>query len=355
LNKNILKIGTAFSGIGAKEQAVKNLNIPYRIEFACEIDRFFRTTYLNNYFPLKFYNDWFNISSDWNELPDVDLFMATIPNNMPGDFSRKKFEYIREKTFKSIHDYLKAKKPDYFIIEDTPKIANLSKHQSVFGNFLDYLGTEFEGQLSMFPNENALDYGISWRTLKNCDFGTPLRQSRLYIVGVKNNKFTFPNPKKKHIFVKDILEDLHPVCENTNSSIWLKKKISNKILDTLNIKLNINDGLLLNEIIESTDKSLTDKSENFLKNNHKVYSVDGLSPSFTGKMSLKQNRCDFGIFLVKNRLRALTVLEVFRLMGFPDDFNRPRTKLQGYRQASNSSCVPVYESLIEQILKMRDK
>ena len=36
MNNNYLKIGTVFSGVGAPEFALKKLNIPYEILFACD-------------------------------------------------------------------------------------------------------------------------------------------------------------------------------------------------------------------------------------------------------------------------------------------------------------------------------
>ena len=49
----MLRLATLFSGIGAIEQALKEMNIDYKIEFACdngerEIDLFFKPLYNRN-------------------------------------------------------------------------------------------------------------------------------------------------------------------------------------------------------------------------------------------------------------------------------------------------------------------
>ena len=44
-----MKVGTFFSGIGSPEQALLNLGIPHEIEFACDIDKYARETYLKNF------------------------------------------------------------------------------------------------------------------------------------------------------------------------------------------------------------------------------------------------------------------------------------------------------------------
>ena len=51
------------------------------------------------------------------------------------------------------------------------------------------------------------------------------------------------------------------------------------------------------------------------------------------------------------RIRKLTVLECFRLQGFPDDFVKPVSSSQLYKQAGNSISVPVVENILKILLK----
>ena len=44
-----MKVGTFFSGVGSPEQALNNLGIDHEIEFACDIDKYAKQTYLKNY------------------------------------------------------------------------------------------------------------------------------------------------------------------------------------------------------------------------------------------------------------------------------------------------------------------
>ena len=50
-----------------------------------------------------------------------------------------------------------------------------------------------------------------------------------------------------------------------------------------------------------------------------------------------------------NRVRALTIREVHRLMGFPDDYLIVVSKAQAYKQAGNSIVVDVLIYLLRQI------
>lgn len=54
----MLRIGTLFSGVGTPELSLKHLGINHETIFACEIDKYARTTYLaNNQKPNTFYED----------------------------------------------------------------------------------------------------------------------------------------------------------------------------------------------------------------------------------------------------------------------------------------------------------
>lgn len=51
-----------------------------------------------------------------------------------------------------------------------------------------------------------------------------------------------------------------------------------------------------------------------------------------------------------SRIRRLTPLECFRLQGFPDDFIKPVSDTQLYKQAGNTISVPVIQGIIENLI-----
>lgn len=53
----MIKISTFCSGIGAAEQAFKNLDIPHEVVFACEIDKYARMSYEANHSAETMYED----------------------------------------------------------------------------------------------------------------------------------------------------------------------------------------------------------------------------------------------------------------------------------------------------------
>jgi DNA (cytosine-5)-methyltransferase 1 len=95
---------------------------------------------------------------------------------------------------------------------------------------------------------------------------------------------------------------------------------------------------------------------NDFEKNRRVYNTEGISPSLT-TMSVggtKPKIMEEKVFDGKIRIRKITPNECWRLMGFSDeDFNKAQKKNsnnQLYKQAGNSICVPVLESIFRQML-----
>ena len=73
----MIKTGSDFSGVGAFDQALIRLGINYKTIFACDVDKYARQTYIENYgepdyFPKDVYN---------REIPKepLDLYMTSPP------------------------------------------------------------------------------------------------------------------------------------------------------------------------------------------------------------------------------------------------------------------------------------
>lgn len=74
----MLKVATVCSGIGAPEQAIKNLNIPHKVVFGCEIDKYARQTYEANHEAENMYSDM--TKENWDKPEQYsDLFIGGIP------------------------------------------------------------------------------------------------------------------------------------------------------------------------------------------------------------------------------------------------------------------------------------
>jgi len=88
----MIKVSTFCTGIGSPEQAFKELEVEHEVVFACEKDKYARTTYLANHACSMMFEDMttmemgggylFRHNNRWNTLPSLQ-------------FSRKEIGRIR--------------------------------------------------------------------------------------------------------------------------------------------------------------------------------------------------------------------------------------------------------------------
>jgi len=202
-----MKIGTFFSGIGSPEQALINLDIPHDIEFACEIDKYARETYLKNFTPNNMYEDITTL--DMKTLPPVDLLVFGFPCQAFSLAGRRGgFDDTRGTLFYDALRYLREHKPRYFIAEN---VKGLLSHDNskTFRTIIDCIAKTENYQFSMMPFDN-LGYHIHYKVLNTRDFGVPQNRERIFIIGVRDdedNNFNFPAATHLKLKLKDILEE----------------------------------------------------------------------------------------------------------------------------------------------------
>jgi len=202
-----MKVGTFFSGIGSPEQALLNLGIKHDIEFACDIDKYARQTYLKNFDCKKMYEDITTLNM--KDLSYVDLLVFGFPCqafSMAG--KRGGFEDTRGTLFYDALRYLKEHKPRYFIAEN---VKGLISHDSgkTFQTIIDCLALTVNTQMTLMPFDN-LGYHIHYKVLNTKDYGIPQNRERIFIVGIRDdadNNFRFPKEMLLNLELKDILQD----------------------------------------------------------------------------------------------------------------------------------------------------
>lgn len=359
--ENKLKVGTIFSGIGAAEFALKRLNIPHEIEFACdngEIDyvipeseveekiatlktveekkaflssvmpkktNFVKQSYLANY-DLKEENFYFNVRHfDGTPYRDkIDLFIGGSPCQ---SFTllgyQKGLEEARGTLFYEFARLVDEIQPKVFIYEN---VQGLVKHDQ---------GKTWEVVQRVF---NSLGYTLYHDIVDAVEHGIPQKRRRIFVIGFKNkpcSEFKFPEKKKLNFTMQDFL------LENT--------KEGNFIADGENIKIKKEKGVV-------PDKYFL--SERILP---------GIMCEGTGGFSMKpeidlkiarplmstmhkMHRAGEDNYVTTNgKIRRLAPRECLRLMGFTDDFKIAVSDTQMYRQAGNSVVVDVLMGLIKEI------
>ena len=231
----MIKVGTDFSGIGSPEQALIKLGIKHQSIFACDYDKYAKQSYLANYNTETFYDDI--TKRDHTKTPYVDLYVAGFPCqafSMAG--KRSGFNDTRGTLFFDLLQYLKAKRPKYFILENVKGLMSHDKGKT-FITILDALSKTINSQYYISPYEDSLGYYVYYKVLNTKDYGIPQNRERIFIVGFRDEKHSFKFPKKTplELKLKDILQD------NPDSKYNLSdERIKNGNTREVSIKLGLN-------------------------------------------------------------------------------------------------------------------
>lgn len=238
---------------------------------------------------------------------------------------------------------LKEKKPKYSVIEN---VRNLTSKR--FKNQFD----------SILKDIESLGYTNYWKILNAKDFGIPQSRERIFIISIRNDVdkkfFRFPTPTILKLKLKDLLE------KNVEEKYYLSK---NNIQEL--IKENTKKGYVKAEIGDSINYTFpnckTKRGRVGKQIAHTILTASNMATLIKiGKTALcddsdKQTNLlsTDGRYIM--RIRKLTPLECWRLMGFDDiDFYKIKSigisDTQAYKQAGNSIVVNVLEKILYELL-----
>ena len=386
-----LRIMECFGGIGACSKALERLGIDYEIADYVEIDKYavksFNAIHNTNFEPQDI--------CEWDKDIEVDLIMHGSPcqdfslagKQAGGDKDSGTRSSLMYETIRIVEKL----KPKYVIWENVKNLLS-KKHRH---NFDAYLETMKElGYVNYYQVLNAKDYGIPQN--RERIFTISIRDDSCYLgdydafVDEQALNFKFPPKQELKLKLKDMLED--EVDEKyylSNEKIAMIskwncyekpfKKIygNNSILGTLTTRSGAECGGLkvyspnLEETTNLQEQCLHIKN-NTIQGYLSAYDGDGVNIS--SRMKYQRGNVqkesiqtlttsggnDRGVVDVVNqklRIRKLTPLEVWRLMGFDDaDFEKAakvNSNTQLYKQAGNSICVPVLEAILNNLLNQK--
>lgn len=363
-----IKLATAFSGIGAIEQAYKRLGIPTEIVFACDngeilLDLDYKSEmehvkklksatekrkYVQDLYKSKSrktnfvelsYKENYKID-DNNFFYDVKLLDGTDFKNKVDIFvggspcqsfsiagARGGFEDTRGTLFYEYCRLVNEMQPNIFIYEN------------VYGVLTHDKGKTWVIMQNSFKD---LGYNFKWQILDAKDYGIPQGRRRLFVVGFKNkdffDKFNFPQKV-------DLKYDMHDfLLDNCAEG---------------NFMYNKKGDLILSPGGQTVDRYLSDKlvayvmspgTKNFMHVNDTKIDL----PIARAILSTQGNthRASVNNYVTTNgKIRALEPRESLRLMGFPDDFKINVSRAQSYKQSGNSIVVDVLMAIVKEIQK----
>ena len=381
-----IKVIELFAGVGSQAMALRNIGIDYEVIGISEIDKFAIKSYEAIHGEVHNFGDISKIE----KLPYCDLLTYSFPCQ---DLSVAGHQTGISKDTRSglllevKRLLLKAKEngtlPKYLLLENVKNLVG-KKFIKDFERWLSFL--------------NNLGYYSNWEVLNAKDYGVPQNRERIFVVSsLENIHYNFPKQVELKSKMKDLLE------EKVDDKYYLSEKLLKYFSDMKNRngftrgeKFNPRKLENCNTAFAITTRAGARATDNYiiqlgnLKNTEsfggnpqtgRVYSPDGISPCLNtmqggglepkilqkahgfNKGGIKENivpaltksSWQENNFLRDNmRIRKLTPLECWRLMGFRDmDYYAAKSvgisDAQLYKQAGNSIVVTVLEAIFRNL------
>ena len=336
-----------FSGIGAFEKALENLNINYELVGFSEIDKYA----IESYCSIHNINRKLNLGDvskvDSNSIPDFDLMTYGFPCQDISIAGRQEGLSDGSGTRSSLlweaMKIAKAKKPKCMIAEN---VKNL-------------VGTKFKRDFDKWLKElDEMGYNTYWKVLNSKDYDIPQNRERVFVVSVRrdvdNGKFVFPLQLKSEKTIESIL------LSNVDDVYHVSEYFLNQIKNT---------KYKLTKYVEDTNKIVNREFNELLIMDYRYdeglrIRKNKLCPTLTTRGRKSVSGVPL-IYTPNKPLRFITAKECWRLMGFSDqDFyiaknllnehyfkGEDKSDSQLYKQAGNSIVVNVCEALLHNLLK----
>lgn len=357
--KIMIKLATVFSGIGAVEQAFKQLNIDHEIVFACDngerylqlsaeeineiiknhpdkpkqdiINKLYAETKKENNVKKSYLANYGDNLGAWYEdirfldgsqyEGEVDLVVGGSPCQSFSTYGKKLgLEDTRGTLFYDYARLIKEIKPKCFIFEN---VSGMLSHDR---------GKTWEVIKSVFA---SLNYGIYYQILDAQDYNLPQLRRRLFVVGIREDLdkgiFEFPTPIKLDHTAEAYLD------KNVPNIYYLPEKGFKYVTqhERNEGRARVNRDVIgcqtANQQFNWTGDFRVEKAEQRHIDDSRIYKGD-----INGELLVA---------------RKLTPNECLKLMGFKD-FKIVVPDQVMYRQSGNSIAVPVLKALLKKIMEV---
>lgn len=307
-----IKIIELFAGVGSQAMALRNLRLDYEVVGISEIDKFAIKSYEAIHGEVHNFGDISKIE----ELPYCDLLTYSFPCQDLSVAGKQKGigKGTRSGLLLEVERLLlKAKEngtlPKYLLLENVKNLVG-KKFIKDFERWLSFL--------------NSLGYYSNWEVLNARDYSIPQNRERVFVVSsLENIHYVFPKKQEQKLKMKDLLEEYVP------EKYYLTEKFIRCMSDMTN-----RNGFVRGE--RFNPRELEECNVAFAITTRAGYRVTDNFIKAGGK------------------IRKLTPLEVWRLMGFSDnDFYAAKSAgisdAQLYKQAGNSIVVTVLEAIFRKL------
>ena len=197
-----MKVLSLFSGIGAFEKALDNLQIPYELAGFSEIDKYA----VKSYCAIHGVDESMNLGDitkiDEKALPkDIDLITYGFPCQDISLAGKQKGLFNDDGTQTRSGLFFEALR----VIETTqPRVA-------IAENVKNLTGKKFKEQFALvLESLDEAGYNNYWKVLNAKDYGIPQNRERVFIISIRKDidkGYEFPEPFPLELRLRDMLDD----------------------------------------------------------------------------------------------------------------------------------------------------
>lgn len=263
--------------------------------------------------------------------------------------------------FQEIVDVIKARQPQYFVLENVKRLLSMEK------------GKHFATIISSLAD---LNYGIEWRLLNAVHFALPQNRQRVFLIGTRLDQCKADLPNARLVSSIDLAgmtdrqQDLardssnwKPIAKHTSGfqhwGIATNGRFFAVDLDNFSEQSKVVPVRSVLQRDVSDEFDFTDSTLKWLSNNSEVnkyvggveiisnqaggarmgytiFGINGVAPTLTSTTSRHYERYKIG-----ERYRRLTNVEYARIQGFPDSHCRKVSVYDQYALIGNAVPPPM--------------
>ena len=309
-----------FAGIGGFRLALESFGA--KCVFSSEWDKHAKEVYRINFGEVP--------CDDITKIPEKDInkhdiLCAGFPCQAFSISGKQRgFEDARGTLFFDILRVAKYHKPKVLFLEN---VRNFERHDR--GRTLNVVVSSLK----------EMGYDIFHKVLNASLFGVPQKRERIYIVAFKKNlkvsNFEFPK------FVGKPMKLLDVILPDSKTQEYVIKREDIKLKKHVNVQIDLFGNYPLKPIRIGTVNKGGQGERIYHECGHAItLSAHG------GGIGAKT-----GLYFVNNKVRKLAPKECARIMGFPNNFKKPSSDHQAYKQFGNSVVVDVLQHIILEIIK----
>lgn len=318
------------AGIGGFSLGIQQSILEANLVYVNEINESCKKTFVANHQTAINSYDVFDVDS--YNLPHFDMMCAGFPCQPFSQAGKGKgFSDPRGTVVFKLFEIIKVVRPSIVFFENVPNLLNIEK-----GEIYRYIETEFK----------SMGYIVHKAIIDSTYFGVPQSRPRLYIVAIlknvicdRNFSFTVGTTAKT---------PLRPFLNNGDYSIPISQRW-NEYIDLYTNKKTINEMSFVvpktRKQLEriSPDCDLNDCIFQIRSSGIRAYSLDSPFPTF----AVSNSGGGAMIPVLSKERRHINVIEMKRMMGFPDDFIFPDgvSRTDTIKQLANAVCPQVIASI----------